>query len=90
MSARRSEHSKMLKRFDDQVQRYTGQIANQKKIIDRLLAANVAYADGLDEVLNGVTNVKDARKVSRSAMEAAKAILAVEPDAGPANEKEIK
>jgi hypothetical protein len=78
----------MLKRFDAQVQSYNDKIERQKRIIDRLLAANVAYADGLYEVLNDVKNVKDARTVARSATEKAQAILAVESDAGPTEMKE--
>lgn len=85
MSARRSEHTKMLKRFDAQVQAYTAQIERQKSIIDRLVAANAAYGDGLYEIIHEVKNVKDARKVALSATERVKAILAVEPGAGPEN-----
>lgn len=90
MSAKRSKQTDMLRRYDAQVQRWQAQIDNQKRIIDRLLAANVAYGDGLYAVIHDVKNVKDARKVAISATDKAKAILAVEPVEGPASEKENK
>ena len=88
MSAKRSKHTEMLRRFDAQTKRWTEQIERQKGIIDRLLAANVAYADGLHEVQHEAKDVRQARSMARSATEKAQAILAVEPDAGPASQKE--
>lgn len=88
MSAKRSEHTKMLKRFDAQTRAWTGQIEQQKRIIDRLLAANVAYADGLHEVQHEAKDVRQARSMARSATEKAQAILAVESHEGATDNKE--
>lgn len=88
MSAKRSEHTKMLKRFDAQTRAWTSQIERQKEVINRLVAANAVYADGLHEVEHEAKDVRQARSMARSATEKAKAILAVEPDAGPASQKE--
>lgn len=77
MSARKSDAQKLLRRWGKQAERYQDRITRQAGIIDRLVAANAVYADGMYAIINDVKNVKDARKEASTASAKVKEILAV-------------
>jgi hypothetical protein len=69
MSAPRSKIQKVSKRYGDQVRRYQQRIDRQADSIGRLTKAMLVYGDALTKVAEDVTNVKDARKAAKEALD---------------------
>ena len=82
MSAKRSQHTKMMKRAAKQADQYQATIDRQKHIIDRLTAATLAYGDLAYAVEHDAKTIKEARKFAHDTLEKVKVILAV-----PSNEE---